>query len=130
MSSEKEVAEIYKLSDLKVGDQLLLEILLEEYKTSSFDLIQNMKKAISDQNDNSLTMAAHTLKSASATLSATKVSQLCEQIENLNIPLDINQRLQLIEDLSMEYTQSIEQIQSTIIEIKDQQMKNQQRASA
>lgn len=125
-----ETAEIYKLCDLKVGDQLLLEILLEEYKTSSFDLIQNMKKAITDQNDNSLTMAAHTLKSASATLSATKVSQLCEQIENLNIPLDINQRLQLIEALSKEYTQSIEQIHNVIIEIKDHQMKNQQRASA
>lgn len=129
-SSEKEVAEIYKLSELKVGDQLLLEILLEEYKTSSLDLIQNMKKAITDQNDNTLTMAAHTLKSASATLSATQVTQLCEQIENLNIPLDINQRLQLIEDLTKEYTESIVQIQNTISEIKNHQMKNQQRASA
>lgn len=129
-SPEKEVAEIYKLSEIKVGDQLLLEILLEEYKSSSHDLIENMKKAITDQNDNSLTMAAHTLKSASATLSATKVSQFCENIENLNIPLDINQRLQLIEDLSKEYTQSIVQIQNTIIEIKDHQMKNKERVSA
>lgn len=81
LNSPTETAEIYKLSELRVGDQLLLEILLEEYKTSSFDLIQNMKKAITDQNDSSLTMAAHTLKSASATLSATKVSQLCEKIK-------------------------------------------------
>lgn len=127
---QNDQAEIYKLSEIKVGDQLLLEILLEEYKSSSLDLIDSMKKAVLVNEDNALSMAAHTLKSASATLSATKVSQLCEKIENLKIPPDINPRLQLIEELSTEYTQSIEQIQNIISEIKNNQMKNQQRASA
>ncbi len=118
-------SEIFKLSELMVGDQLLLEVLLDDYQATTPELIQKMKVALSYQNQTELSNAAHTLKSASATLGANQVSKICEKLEIFSTPIDINAAQQLITQLELEYTKSISAIQKTVFTIK-----NQQKASA
>jgi signal transduction histidine kinase/CheY-like chemotaxis protein/HPt (histidine-containing phosphotransfer) domain-containing protein len=114
-------SEIYKLGALKVGDQLLLNILLEDYTANSPLLIEQMKNACERKNTEEIYIAAHTLKSASATLSATTVSSVCLQIEKLTEISDYLQIQILISKLQAEYNDSVLIVQSIIEDIQKQQ---------
>lgn len=112
--------ELEKLKDLKVGDQLLLEVLLEEYAASTPDLISQMKNYVQDYpNTDDTSHLAHSLKSSSASLGAMSVSDLCYKIEK-NIFNSKEELVSLISQLETEYEKSIEDIKLAIDTIKNE----------
>ncbi len=113
--------EIYKLAEIKVGEQLLLEILFEDYQSSARQLIDAMKSALQTDNKSEISEAAHTLKSASATLSAMAVSEICQKLENLSTDTENSNYEPLLIQLEIEYTKSIGDVQKIIFEIQHQQ---------
>ncbi len=55
----------------------LIDLFLEEIP----DQLADMQQAIAEQNSKTLTLAAHTLKSNSATLGAMTLSAICQELE-------------------------------------------------
>ena len=124
-NSKNDLSEIYKLSQFKVDGQLLLHVLLNDYMATTPELIDKMKQSSTHKNIDAVCTAAHTLKSASATLSAVSVSLICQGIENCAATSDFVQIDLLLMQIDIEYTQSIVDIQKVIFEIE-----NSQKASA
>lgn len=129
-TNDSNTSEIFKLSSIMVGDQLLLEVLFEDYQVSSPELIQALQTAFKNKDTEALSAAAHTLKSASATLGASKVSAICQKLENFLPDSELFNLNPLIAQLEIEYSMSIDEIRSTIFEIKNTNMKNTQKVSA
>ena len=129
-TDESNNSEIFKLSSIMVGDKLLLEVLFEDYLTSVPELILSIKTAFQNNDTESIKAAAHTLKSASATLSASNVSDICNKLENFSPDSELLGLCPLIDQLEIEYTMSIDEIQKTITAIKNTHLKNIQKASA
>lgn len=112
--------ELEKLKDLKVGDQLLLEVLLEEYVSSTPDLISQMKSHIHEYpQTEDISHLAHSLKSSSASLGAMSVSDLCYKIEK-NVFNSKDELIDLISQLETQYEHSIEEIKTAIDTIKNE----------
>ena len=65
------------------GSQGLLPQLAHAYHQSAPGLVAEMTRALETDDPSALGQAAHTLKSSSAVLGASKIAQLCREIEAL-----------------------------------------------
>jgi HPt (histidine-containing phosphotransfer) domain-containing protein len=76
-------AEVLKLNLGALGDEAAecLTFLAETFFEDSPELVQNIRTGIEQGNPDQVRFNAHTLKSSSATLGATKLSKLCFQLE-------------------------------------------------
>lgn len=109
---------LYKLKDLTVGDQMLLEVLLEEYSQSTPPMIESMLKFYDTQDYESLSDMAHSLKSASGTLGAKKVQAICQIIEDVKHKPDLINIKNVLLDLENEFKISLIEIQHEVQLIK------------
>ena len=109
---------LYKLKDLTVGDQLLLEVLLEEFAQSTPKIIESMSKFYDTQDYESLADAAHSLKSSSGALGAKKVQAICQTIEDIKHNPDLINIKNLLLDLESEFKISLNDIQYEVELIK------------
>lgn len=58
-----------------------LRLLLEIYEADAPNLLADIRQAIADGDFDGLRFAAHSLKSSSATLGASRLATLCQQLE-------------------------------------------------
>ncbi|MFQ5544043.1 MAG: response regulator [Nitrospiria bacterium] len=74
-----------KISQLqRTGGENIVRKVIKLYLTSSSKLVQEIQDAISRNEEKALKEAAHSLKSSSATLGATRLSNLCRDLEYLD----------------------------------------------
>jgi PAS domain S-box-containing protein len=72
---------VQSLRQMVAGDQLALAELLHCYRREAAKLIQEIRAAVATQDAQSLWKTAHKLKSSSASIGATSLAQLCQQLE-------------------------------------------------
>jgi len=110
--------DLLKLKDLKVGDQLLLEVLLDDYITSTPQTLGAMTTALKNSDWENLSALAHSLKSTSATLGAKIVSEICRKLEKVSTGDDLSQSGLLLIELEKEYNESTQALKNEIEKIK------------
>ncbi|XGC79999.1 ATP-binding protein [Bdellovibrio bacteriovorus] len=96
-----------KLEKLMVNDQSLIEALIDDLESSAPHLIQAMKEAFAEINPQGISEAAHALKSASATLGAKKLSELCAKVESIQDTSGVDV---LITDIEKQFTASLQEL--------------------
>ncbi|MBD2448201.1 PAS domain S-box protein [Nostoc sp. FACHB-152] len=72
---------VQSLRQMVAEDQLALAELLHCYRREAAKLIQEIKESVATQDAQSLWKTAHKLKSSSASIGATNLAQLCQQLE-------------------------------------------------
>lgn len=82
--------------------QLLAE-LITSYLEDAPKLLQEMQTAVADRNLVAMQYAAHTLKSASATLGATALADLCRELEQINWAMAIDALAEKVSQVQTEY---------------------------
>ncbi|UOF01306.1 PAS domain-containing sensor histidine kinase [Bdellovibrio reynosensis] len=102
-----DTAMLGKLEKLMVNDQSLIEALIEDLESSAPQLIEAMREAFNEINLQGISEAAHALKSASATLGAKKLSELCAKVESIN---DISGVDVLITEIEKQFTASLQEL--------------------
>lgn len=119
--------EISKLKNFMVGDQLLLEILLEEFKSTTPDQLLLINQHVQKQNSSAISEICHALKSASAALGAVEFSNRAGIIENLSSNQNPNwiQIKAEIDFLNQELAMTIEKINLEIHKIKAEHLSKQ-----
>lgn len=93
-----------KLESYMVKDQSLISALIHDLEQSAPELIDAMAKSLQDRNLQTFSEAAHALKSASATLGAKKLAELCELAEALN---DLKMGSNLLSNIQDQYRKSL-----------------------
>ena len=76
-------SQIEKIKHLMVGDQLLIEILLQDFATQAPEKISQMGELLASKNLTELYQVSHGLKSAAAELDAHELYQILATIEQL-----------------------------------------------
>lgn len=93
-----------KLETYMVKDQSLISALIHDLEQSAPELIDAMEKSLQDRNVQTFSEAAHALKSASATLGAKKLAELCEAAEAMK---DINFGANLLSQIQTQFKKSL-----------------------
>ncbi|MGZ3773597.1 MAG: response regulator [Pseudobdellovibrionaceae bacterium] len=96
-----------KLVDYAVNDQSLIQALIQDFEQTAPELIETMWNALGEENFNVILNSAHALKSSSATLGALRLAELCEIIENLPDATDISKTRRLIEEVELQFANSL-----------------------
>ena len=95
---------------------------LDSYLQESPQLIQNLEAAIEQRDMMALHMAAHTLKSTSATLGAQEMAALCGQLEALGRKDDFDRAPDFLKKIIAEYAttqRALQGIREESIEVKN-----------
>ena len=79
--------------------------------------MQQVKSACQEKNAESLAYAAHTLKSSSAALGLTAISQYCQQLEQCGRNQTLEQIDQLLPGLEAAYEPSVHALEALIQEL-------------
>jgi DNA-binding response OmpR family regulator len=74
---------IRELQELASGDAQLLQELIDIFLTSAPELMQQMRRAVEDEDAAALHKAAHTLKGSSGQMGALRMQELCGTLETL-----------------------------------------------
>ena len=78
-----DVAAIKRLEQLAGGDNAFLIDFIDTFLESGPKMVGDLKQSIDDGDAANLRLVAHTLKSNSAALGATRLSELCKELEEL-----------------------------------------------
>ncbi|AZZ37380.1 histidine kinase [Bdellovibrio sp. qaytius] len=119
-------SQIEKIKHLTVGDQLLIEILLQDFTAQAPAQIAEMTELLAAKNLNGLFQVAHGLKSAAAELDAHELHQILGHIEQLadeNDPNNYDSLSNLIDKAQLSFTLAIAGIVERIDDIKASQRK-------
>lgn len=100
-----------KLRTYQSEDKSLIEALIEDYETSTPQLLANIKTALTQKDEQLIRDSAHALYSASATLGAHVVAGLCKQLEDATTPLVA--AAQIMRDLEQNYVESLNELKTT-----------------
>ncbi|MDG0818120.1 PAS domain-containing hybrid sensor histidine kinase/response regulator [Bdellovibrio svalbardensis] len=98
---------IEKLQKFVVKDQNLIAALIEDFELSAPGLIQTMNEAASTGELQAVSEAAHALKSASASLGAKPLAELCQEIEDCN---NSQKAKELVAQIELHYTRSLNEL--------------------
>lgn len=109
---------LYKLKDLKAGNQLLIEVLFDDFKESTPGLLNSLKSAIETADAENIHDISHSLKSVSGTLGATVMSDICMKLE-LQTKLPPTEKMALFQKLDSEFKISLEKIEHDITVLKE-----------
>ena len=82
--------------------EVLVEV-IDSYLEDAPKLVQAIAKAVAHQDAKALYHAAHTLKSTSATLGATHLSQLCRNLETIGRTGTIVDAVEIVSQVEAEY---------------------------
>lgn len=95
---------LHELQDMlgEPASEALAEV-INSYLENAPKLIEAICTAVSCQDTASLQQAAHTLKSSSAALGATHLSQLCEELEEIGRSSTVASEVGKVSQLETEY---------------------------
>jgi len=85
------------------GASELLTVLIDTYLEESPKILQRMGEAIAQEEPTAMGMAAHTLKSSSASLGAINLSKICQQLEHLGQSQSTIDASQIMSRIELEY---------------------------
>jgi HPt (histidine-containing phosphotransfer) domain-containing protein len=111
--------ELQTVQDLRamIDDDLAFSDLITVYVSSAEILIDQIQKAFADNDADELRIAAHSLKSTSASIGGTKLSEICKFIEQTSRQGIVAITREFISDtLVQEYDLLIIEIKSYIID--------------
>jgi DNA-binding response OmpR family regulator len=74
---------VRELQELAAGDGQLLQELIDLFLTNAPELLQQMRRAVEDEDASTLRKAAHTLKGSSGQMGALQMQELCGTLETL-----------------------------------------------
>ncbi|NER80088.1 MAG: response regulator [Leptolyngbya sp. SIO1D8] len=87
-----------------------LAMLLEIYEKEAVKLLDKIRESITQLNAQDLDIAAHTLKSSSASLGATKLAELCQKLENMGCNNDFSDAEMIYSNAENQYHQFIKSL--------------------
>ncbi|MDB9529317.1 response regulator [Oscillatoria sp. CS-180] len=95
-----------------LGDDRLsnLTLLLEVYEKESSKFINQIRDAIAQSNANGVGFAAHTFKSSSASLGATQLAELCQQLEIMGRSNNLTDASETFTKVEQEYTRVVKEL--------------------
>jgi len=97
----------------EMGNTLVISV-LQTYLESSSELIRKIGIAINNEDAESLRVAAHSLKSASASIGADSLSSLFKELEQCGSSAAFSQARVLQSDASQQYQQVVAEINKMI----------------
>ena len=114
--------EISLFQDLRetIDDDLIFSDLVTIYLNSAENLIDEIQAAFTNQDANKFAIAAHSLKSTSASIGATRLSQISKYLEKVGKTGEITVSVDILNLLNNEYTDVIKAIQTLILEFMAQ----------
>jgi len=99
--------------DPEKGNTLVISI-LQTYLESSSELIRKIETAINNEDAENLRVAAHSLKSASASIGADNLSSLFKELEQCGSSAAFSQARALQSDAGQHYQQVVAEIHKMI----------------
>jgi HPt (histidine-containing phosphotransfer) domain-containing protein len=103
-----------------IDDDLVFSDLVTVYLNSAENLIDEIQAAFTNQDADKFAIAAHSLKSTSASIGATRLSQISKYLEKVGKTGEISVETEILNLLNNEYTEVIKAIQTLILEFMAQ----------
>ena len=116
--SKNDIINIEELSSRCLDNMPVVEAVLEQYITSSAEVIEKLKHYIKNNDSENAYMQAHTLRGASANVSAKQVSTIAADIEKLAKNNKLYEASVLYEQLDEAYRNCIQEIPKIMNEVK------------
>lgn len=115
---ETQTLDIDIFQDLRVaiGEDLEFSDLLTIYLNSAENLIDTIQSAFVNQKASQLALAAHSLKSTSASIGAIRLSHICKYLEKFGKTGQIPTSTEILKLLSSEYNAMVIAVKVAIIE--------------
>lgn len=122
-------SQLEKIQHLMVGDQLLMEVLLQDFTAQAPAQLGKMPELLQAKSFTELYQTAHALKSAAAELDASDLRQALQKIEaladadantNADAELKMEELKQEIAKATSDYPSAVAKIEQKISEIKKQ----------
>lgn len=99
-----------------IDDDLIFSDLVTIYLSSAEELLTEIQIAFTNQDASKFGLASHSLKSTSASIGATKLSQLCKYFEQIGKTGKITIASPMLDLLYDEYEEVIKEIKTSILE--------------
>jgi len=117
-----EILDIATFQELRetIGDDLIFSDLVTVYLSSAENLMEEIQKAIDNKDTGKLVIASHSLKSTSASIGATRLSQICKYLEKVGRAGNFDVSTDVLYFLNNEYTEVIKAVQLCILEFMSQ----------
>ena len=103
-----------------IGDDIIFSDLVTIYLDSAENLMVSIQAAFTDQDASKFALASHSLKSTSASIGATRLSQLSKYLEKISRSGEITISSEFLNLLDNEYNEVIKAIQVCILEFMSQ----------
>ena len=103
-----------------IGDDLIFSDLVTIYLNSAEILMDEIQAAFTDQDACKFVISSHSLKSTSASIGATRLSQISKHLEKASKTGEITVSADILHLLNNEYTEVIKAIQILILEFMAQ----------
>jgi HPt (histidine-containing phosphotransfer) domain-containing protein len=116
-----QIIDIDIFSELResIGDDGVFCDLMIIYFNSAEILINSLEVNLVDQDANKFNLAAHSLKSTSASIGAVKLSKICKHLEQFSKMGNIDLPMEIITAVNHEYEKVTDSIKSLVLEIMD-----------
>lgn len=98
-----DAARISTLRDLDSGDGELLRLLVDEYANDTRAQLDTLHAALAEGDPHAVERAAHTVKGASANIGATRLAELCRELEALGRAAALGSGRELLERIETEF---------------------------
>jgi histidine phosphotransfer protein HptB len=103
-----------------IDDDLIFSDIVTIYLNSAENLMDEIQAAYTDQDAHKFAIASHSLKSTSASIGATRLSQISRYLEKVGKTGEIRVSTDILHLLNNEYTEVIKAIQTRILEFMAQ----------
>ena len=103
-----------------IDDDLIFSDLVTLYLSSAENLMDEIQIAFTNQDADKFVIATHSLKSTSASIGATRLSQISKYLEKVSKTGEITVSANILNLLNNEYTEVIKAIQTLILEFMAQ----------
>jgi HPt (histidine-containing phosphotransfer) domain-containing protein len=94
---------ISTLRDLDSGDGELLRLLVDEYANDARAQLDTLHAALAEGDPHAVERAAHTVKGASANIGATRLAELCRELEALGRAAALGSGREMLERIEAEF---------------------------
>jgi histidine phosphotransfer protein HptB len=103
-----------------IDDDLVFSDIVTVYLNSAENLMDEIQAAFTDQDAHKFAIASHSLKSTSASIGATRLSQISKYLEKASKTGEITVSADILNLLDNEYTEVVKAIQIRILEFMAQ----------
>ena len=100
------------LENVTDNDQELIESLLKEFINVTEQDLENLEKAVSNNQSSEVTSLAHRIKGAAAVIGAEQLTNLSQQLENAGRSAQTDQFFDLLESIKSSFVNVVEAIRN------------------